>query len=64
MESRLGAAEQDYADKDDQTLKGEIEHQNDMISNLSHEKKGGIESKQETQEDIQSIEWSAATCLV
>ena len=54
MESRLHAAEQDHADKDDQihTLKGEIEHQNDMISNLGYEKKGGTESKQKTKEDI------------
>merc|ERR1712226_1199650 len=58
MESRLGAAEQDRADKDDQirTLKEEIEHQNDMISKLGKEKKGGTESKQKTEEDIQSME--------
>merc|ERR1711992_178731 len=58
MESRLGAAEQDRADKDDQirTLKEEIEHQNDMISKLNREKKGGTESKQKTEEDIQSME--------
>merc|ERR1712029_492122 len=58
MESRLGAAEQDRADKDDQirTLKEEIEHQNDMISKLNREKKGGTESKQKTEEGIQSME--------
>ena len=58
MEARLGAAEQDRADKDDQirTLKEEIEHQNDMISKLGREKKGGTESKQKTEEDIQSME--------
>ena len=41
MESRLGTAEEDHTDKDDQihTLKEEIEHQNNTISNLSHEKK-------------------------
>merc|ERR1719346_759382 len=58
MEDRLGAAEQDRADKDDQirTLKEEIEHQNDMISKLGREKKSGQESKQKTEEDIQSME--------
>merc|ERR1712018_748489 len=36
LEGRLGAAESDRADKDDQirTCKEEIEHQNDMISKL------------------------------
>jgi len=58
MESKLSAAEQDRADKDDQirTLKEEIEHQNDMISKLNREKKSGQESKQKTEEDIQSME--------
>merc|ERR1712141_287930 len=58
LEGRLGAAESDRADKDDQirTLKEEIEHQNDMISKLGREKKGGTESKQKTEEDIQSME--------
>ena len=54
------------ADKDVQihTLKKEIEHQNNMISNLGHRKKGGNEFKQKTEEDIQYMEWSATTCLV
>merc|ERR1719438_404685 len=41
LEGRLGAAESDRADKDDQirTCKEEIEHQNDMISKLGREKK-------------------------
>ena len=66
MGSRLGANEEDHADKDDQihTLKEEIEHQNNMISNLGHKKKGRTEFKQKTEEDIQSMEWSATTCLV
>ena len=67
MESRLGTAEEDHSDKDDQihTLKEEIEHQNNLISNFHfHEKKGGTESKQKNEEDIQSMEWSATTCLV
>merc|ERR1712203_37645 len=58
LEERLGAAEQDRADKDNQiaTLKEEIEHQNDMVAKLNREKKGGQESKQKTEEDIQSME--------
>merc|ERR1719189_3500595 len=58
LEERLGAAEQDRADKDDQirTLKDEIEHQNDMVAKLNREKKSGQESKQKTEEDIQSME--------
>merc|ERR1712079_750881 len=58
LENQLGAAEQDRADKDDQirTLKEEIDHQNDMIAKLTKDKKGGQESKQKTEEDIQSME--------
>merc|ERR1711899_571071 len=58
LEDRLGAAEQDRAVKDEQirTLKDEIEHQNDMVAKLNREKKGGQESKQKTEEDIQSME--------
>merc|ERR1712088_513274 len=58
LEGRLGAAESDRADKDDQirTCKEEIEHQNDMISKLGREKKGGQEARQKTEEDIQTME--------
>merc|ERR1712015_442856 len=58
LEGRLGAAESDRADKDDQirTCKEEIEHQNDMISKLGREKKGAGESRQKTEEDIQAME--------
>merc|ERR1711976_675644 len=58
MEGKLAAAESDRADKDDQirTLKEEIDHQNDMIGKLTREKKGAQESKQKTEEDIQSME--------
>merc|ERR1711881_189700 len=58
LEEKLDAAESDRADKDDQirTLKEEIDHQNDMIGKLQREKKSGQESKQKTEEDIQSIE--------
>merc|ERR1719158_540359 len=58
LEGRLSAAESDRADKDDQirTCKEEIEHQNDMISKLGREKKGGQEARQKTEEDIQTME--------
>merc|ERR1712213_53955 len=58
MVGKLSAAESDRADKDDQirTLKEEIDHQNDMIGKLTREKKGAQESKQKTEEDIQSME--------
>merc|ERR1711981_1278174 len=58
LEGRLGAAESDRADKDDQirTCKEEIDHQNDMISKLQREKKGCQESRQKTEEDIQAME--------
>merc|ERR1711963_1007764 len=36
--------------------KEEIDHQNDMIGKLTREKKGAQESKQKTEEDIQSME--------
>merc|ERR1712029_863588 len=57
-EEALGAAEKDRADKDDQirTMKEEVEHQNDMIGKLAKEKKGCHESRQRTEEDIQSME--------
>merc|ERR1712020_500255 len=58
LEGRLGAAESDRADKDDQirTCKEEIDHQNDMISKLGREKKGAGEARQKTEEDIQAME--------
>merc|ERR1739848_695262 len=58
LEGKLGAAESDRADKDDQirTCKEEIDHQNDMISKLQREKKGCQESRQKTEEDIQAME--------
>merc|ERR1712198_1873 len=58
LEGRLGAAEPARADKHAQirTCKEEIEHQNDMISKLGREKKGAQESRQKTEEDIQTME--------
>merc|ERR1712020_272399 len=38
------------------TCKEEIEHQNEMISKLGREKKGAQESRQKTEEDIQTME--------
>merc|ERR1712240_176347 len=57
-EGSLSSAEQDRANKDDQirTLKDEIAHQSDMISKLSKEKRSVGESRQRTEEDIQSAE--------
>merc|ERR1719295_1661475 len=58
LEGSLSSAEQDRANKDDQirTLKDEIAHQSDMISKLSKEKRSVGESRQRTEEDIQSAE--------
>merc|ERR1711973_1087050 len=58
LEGVLSSSEQDRANKDDQirTLKDEIAHQSDMISKLSKEKRSVGESRQRTEEDIQSAE--------
>jgi len=58
LEGVLGNSEQDRADKDDQirTLKDEIAHQTDMINKLGKEKRSVGESRQKTEEDIQSAE--------
>merc|ERR1719244_1129069 len=58
LEGALGAAEQDRADKDDQirTLKDEIAHQSDMISKLGKEKRAVGDSRQKTEEEIQTAE--------
>merc|ERR1712088_1253104 len=58
QEGHLSKAEQDRADKDDQirTLKDEIAHQGDMITKLGKEKRSCADSKQKTEEDIQSAE--------
>merc|ERR1712179_749473 len=58
LEGTFTGAEQDRADKDDQirTLKEEIDHQSDMIMKLQKEKKSVTETKQKTEEDIQSME--------
>merc|ERR1712240_788373 len=58
LEGVLASAEQDRANKDDQirTLKDEIGHQSDMISKLTKEKRSVGDSRQRTEEDIQSAE--------
>merc|ERR1719228_3189409 len=58
QEGILVRAEQDRADKDDQirTLKDEIAHQSDMITKLGKEKRSCADSRQKTEEDIQSAE--------
>merc|ERR1712001_645577 len=58
LESGLEAAEEDKMTKDNQirTLKEEIAHQEDMVAKLQKEKRGVGESRQKTEEDIQSME--------
>merc|ERR1719225_2150961 len=58
MEATLGACEEDKMTKDNQirTLKEEIAHQEELISKLQKEKKGVGETRQKTEEDIQSME--------
>merc|ERR1712131_275813 len=58
LEGVLTSAEQDRADKDDQirTLKDEIAHQSDMITKLGKEKRAVGDSRQKTEEDIQTAE--------
>ena len=58
LEGTLAAVEQDRADKDEQlkTLKEEISHQSEMIAKLGKEKRSCGDSKQKTEEDIQSAE--------
>merc|ERR1711922_131996 len=53
-----GSALQDKADKDDQirTLKDEIAHQGEMIAKLGKDKRSVGESRQKTEEDIQTAE--------
>merc|ERR1711937_575115 len=58
LEGVLASAEQDRADKDDQirTLKDEIAHRGDMITKLGKEKRAVGDSRQKTEEDIQTAE--------
>merc|ERR1719225_2179940 len=58
LEGALASSEQDRANKDDQirTLKDEVAHQTEMIGKLGKEKRSGSDSKQKTEEDIQSAE--------
>ena len=51
-------AEQDRADKDDQirALREEIAHQGDMITKLGKDKRAAAESRQKTEENIQTME--------
>merc|ERR1712142_453834 len=58
QEEVLKSAEQDRANKDDQirTLKDEIAHQSDMITKLGKEKRSVGDSRQKTEEDIQTAE--------
>merc|ERR1712111_323934 len=58
LESSMEACEEDKMTKDNQirTLKEELAHQEELISKLQKEKKGVGETRQKTEEDIQSME--------
>merc|ERR1711988_1889244 len=58
LEQQMEACEEDKMTKDNQirTLKEEIAHQEELISKLQKEKKGVGETRQKTEEDIQSME--------
>merc|ERR1712200_329985 len=57
-DATLSASQQDKADKDDQirTLKDEIAHQSEMIAKLGKDKRSVGDSRQKTEEDIQTAE--------
>merc|ERR1712045_86694 len=58
LEGTMNSCEEDKMTKDNQirTLKEEIAHQEELISKLQKEKKGVGETRQKTEEDIQSME--------
>merc|ERR1711988_1936984 len=58
LENSMEACEEDKMTKDNQirTLKEEIAHQEELIVKLQKEKRGVGESRQKTEEDIQSME--------
>ena len=58
LESECEKAEDDKMTKDNQirTLREEIGHQEELITRLQKEKKGGQEGRQKTEEDIQAME--------
>merc|ERR1712156_237592 len=58
LEQQMEACEEDKMTKDNQirTLKEEIAHQEELISKLQKEKEGVGETRQKTEEDIQSME--------
>merc|ERR1712186_306547 len=58
LESTMEACEEDKMTKDNQirTLKEEIAHQEELIAKLQKEKRGVGETRQKTEEDIQSME--------
>merc|ERR1719419_943232 len=57
-EAALSASQQDKANKDEQirTLKDEIAHQGEMITKLGKDKRSVGESRQKTEEEIQTAE--------
>merc|ERR1712183_365231 len=58
LENNLANCEEDKTTKDNQirTLREEIAHQEDMVSKLTKEKRSVGDTKQKTEENIQSAE--------
>merc|ERR1712062_965996 len=58
LEGTMNSCEEDKMTKDNQirTLKEEIAHQEELIAKMGKEKRGVVESRQKTEEDIQSME--------
>merc|ERR1711982_131934 len=58
LEGTMNSCEEDKMTKDNQirTLKEEIAHQEELIAKMQKEKKGVGETRQKTEEDIQSME--------
>merc|ERR1712214_17920 len=54
----MNSCEEDKMTKDNQirTLKEEIAHQEELIAKMGKEKRGVVESRQKTEEDIQAME--------
>merc|ERR1712004_749968 len=58
LEGTMNSCEEDKMTKDNQirTLKEEIAHQEELIAKMGKEKRGVVESRQKTEEDIQAME--------
>merc|ERR1711976_819324 len=58
LEATMNSCEEDKMTKDNQirTLKEEIAHQEELIAKMGKEKRGVVESRQKTEEDVQAME--------